>query len=228
MAKRRFIDIREQSFFRNYIFDMVVPKDHYLRILHQIMPWEDLTEELIELYAAGAEYGRPPFNPTQMLKMCLLAIFYDLSGRQVETFVNENLPEKYFLGLGLDYRAPDNSTLSLFQDRCIKNGNLEIFEGILDRIITAAQESEIKFGSIHIIDSVHSEADVNTGKNQSRKDGGKGPRDPDANWGVKGKQKSKDLKGKDVHQVKYFYGYKGHVSMNAENDLITSLEVTSG
>jgi hypothetical protein len=28
--------------------------------------------------------------------------------------------------------------------------------------------------------------------------------------------------------VKYFFGYKGHVSMNAESNLITSLEVTSG
>lgn len=28
--------------------------------------------------------------------------------------------------------------------------------------------------------------------------------------------------------MKYFYGYKGHVSMNAESNLITSLEVTSG
>jgi hypothetical protein len=160
--------------------------------------------------------------------MCFLARFYNLSERQVETFVNEDLPAKYFVGLGLDHRAPDHSTLSIFQDRLIKNGNLEIFEGILDRIITAAQQSGINFGTIQIIDSVHSEADVNTSKDQSRKDGGKEPRGPDANWGVKGKQKSKDQKGKDVHQVKFFYGYKGHVSMNAENDLITSLEVTSG
>ena len=75
---------------------------------------------------------------------------------------------------------------------------------------------------------MHSEADVNTTKDQSRKDDGKGPRDPDAQWGVKGKQKVKGQQGKDSHQVKYFYGYKGHVSMNAENNLITSLEVTSG
>ena len=228
MAKRRFIEIRDQSFFGNYIYDLIVPKDHFLRLLNQILPWEDFTEELVELYAGGAEYGRPPFNPTQMLKMCLLARFYNLSGRQVETFVNENLPAKYFVGLGLDHRAPDHSTFSIFQDRMIKNGNLHIFEGMLDKIIAVAQQSGIKFGTIQLIDSVHSEANVNPSKDQSRKDDGKEPRDPDAKWGVKGKQKSKDQKGKDVQQVKYFYGYKGHVSMNAKNDLITSLEVTSG
>ena len=46
--------------------------------------------------------------------------------------------------------------------------------------------------------------------------------------GVKGKQRVKNQKGQNVDQVKYFYGYKGHVSMNAESNLITSLEVTSG
>ena len=46
--------------------------------------------------------------------------------------------------------------------------------------------------------------------------------------GVKGKQRVKNQKGQNVDQVKYFYGYKGHVSMNAESNLITSLEVTAG
>jgi len=152
MSKRRFIETRGQSFFGNYIYDMVVPKDHFLRLLNQLIPWDDFTDKLLELYAGGAEYGRPPFNPTQMLKVCLLSRFYNLTGRQVEIFVNENLPAKYFVGLGLDHRAPDHSTLSVFRNRLIKNGNLQIFEVILDRIIAIAQQSGIKFGSLQIID----------------------------------------------------------------------------
>ena len=38
----------------------------------------------------------------------------------------------------------------------------------------------------------------------------------------------KDQQGRDVQHVKYSYGYKGHLSMNAENKLITNQEVTSG
>ena len=152
MTNPRFIDTREQSFYGNYIYDMVVPEDHFLRLLNQLIPWDDFTEELLELYAVGAEYGRSPFNPTKMLKMCLLSRFYNLTGRQVEIFVNENLPAKYFVGLGLDHRAPDHSTLSVFRDRLIKNGNLQIFEVILDRINAIANQSGIKFGSIQIID----------------------------------------------------------------------------
>jgi len=34
--------------------------------------------------------------------------------------------------------------------------------------------------------------------------------------------------GKEEEQIEYFFGYKAHVSLNAENGLITSLEDTSG
>lgn len=88
--------------------------------------------------------------------------------------------------------------------------------------------SGIQFGSLQVIECVHSKTNVNTSIGNGRKDDGKGPRDPDAKWGVKGKQKVKDQNGHDVDQIKYFYGYKGHVSMNAGINLITSLEVTSG
>lgn len=228
MATQRYIDTRRQSFFGNYIYDLIIPKDHFLRLLDQIIDWDRFTDKLIELYGGGGEYGCPPFNPKQMLKMCLLAFLYDLSERQVEVFVNENLPAKYFVGLGLDHRVPDHSTISVFRKRLTGAGNLTIFEDILAEIIQMAREAGIEFGNIQLIDSVHSEANVNPNKDEKRKDDGKGPRDPDAKWGVKGKQKPKSQLGKKDQRVKYFYGYKGHVSMNADNNLITNLQVTSG
>ena len=98
----------------------------------------------------------------------------------------------------------------------------------LKSLTHTALTSGIQFGSLQVIDSVHSEANVNTAKDHGRKECGKGPRDPDAKWGSKGNKKVKDQNGQEVSQAKYFFGYKGHVSMNAESNLITSLEVTSG
>lgn len=132
------------------------------------------------MYAGGAEYGKPPFNPVQMLKMCLLAYLYDLSDRETEVYVNENIPAKHFVGLGLDQKAPDHSTMSVFKTRLIKQKNLEVFELLLAEIIQIAKQSGIHFGSIQIVDSVHSEANVNTAKDRQRQDEGQGPRDPDA------------------------------------------------
>ncbi|MDY6845566.1 MAG: hypothetical protein SVP52_00315 [Chloroflexota bacterium] len=68
MAKKRYVDTRDQSFFGIYIYDQIIPKDHFLRLLNLLIPWHEFTEKLVELYAGSGEYGRPPFNPTQMLK----------------------------------------------------------------------------------------------------------------------------------------------------------------
>ena len=164
MVKKRYQETRDQSFFGNYIYDQIVPQDHFLRLLNQIMEWDRFTPRLIELYRGEGEYRRPPFNPAQLLKMCLLAYFYNLSERQVEVHVNENMPAKYFVGLGLDKRAPDHSTLSRFRERLTRQGNLTIFEQISAEIVQIAVQSGVQLGSIQVIDSVHSEANVNAGK----------------------------------------------------------------
>ena len=228
MTKKRYKETRDQSFFGNYVYDQIIPQDHFLRLLNQIIDWDRFTKQLIEIYRGGGEYGRPPFNPAQLLKMFLLAYFYDLSERQTEVYVNENLPAKYFVGLGIDQRAPDHSTLSRFRERLTRQDSLEIFEQLLTEIVQIAVQSGVQLGSIQVIDSVHSVANVNPAKDRKRKEKGEDPHDPDAKWGVKGKYKVKNQEGQEVERVKYFFGYKGHVSLNAESNLITSLEVTSG
>jgi len=228
MKKKRYIETGKSSFYGNYLYEQVVPQDHFLRKLGQIIPWERFTRKLIELYKGGGLYGRPPFDPALVLKMELIAYFYQLSERQVENYVNENLPAKYFVGLAIDQKAPDHSTLTKFKERLLRNHKLTVFEEMLSEIIQIAIESGVQFGSIQIVDSVHSVANVNAGKDQSRQKKGKEPHDPDARWGIKQSLKVKDKEGKTSKQPKYFYGYKAHVSMNSENGLITSLLATSG
>ena len=152
MAKKRYADTRKDSFYGKYLYDQIVPEDHFLRLLNHFVDWNRFTEKLIELYRGGGEYGRPPINPVQILKMCLLAYFFNLSNRQVEVYVNENLPAKYFVGLGVDQKAPDHSTLTIFRNRLTQQGNLEIFEQILADIVQMALKSGIRFGSIQLID----------------------------------------------------------------------------
>ncbi len=228
MGKERFVETGKNSFFGDYIYDQIVPQEHFLRKLKQIIPWERFTKRLIGLYKGGGMYGRPPFEPALLLKMEMVAYLYNLSERQVETYVNDNLSAKYFVGLAVDQKAPDHSTLTKFRKRLIERGRLEAFEEMLTEIIRIALESGVQFGSIQIVDSVHSVADVNTSKDESRKKKGKGPRDPDAKWGVKHKRKFKDEHGETKEQLEYFNGYKGHVSLNAESGMITNLVATPG
>ena len=158
----------------------------------------------------------------------MIAYLYNLSERQVETYVNDNLSAKYFVGLAVDQKAPDHSTLTKFRKRLIERGKLEAFEELLTEIIQIALESGVQFGSIQIVDSVHSIANVNIRKDDSQQKKGKGPRDPDAKWGVKHSKKVEDEHGNSKEQREYFYGYKAHVSLNAESGLITNLVATPG
>ena len=228
MEKERFVETGRSSFFGDYLYDQIVPEGHFLRKLKHQIPWERFTQRLIKLYKGGGMYGRPPFDPALVLKVTLIAYLYNLSERQAEVYVNDNLSAKYFVGLAVDQKAPDHSTLTVFRERLQQNGKLAVFEAMLAEIVRIAVESGVQFGSIQIVDSVHSIANVNTAKDHVRKKHGEEPHDPGAKWGVKHKRKVKTEDGKEVEQAEYFFGYKAHVSLNAENGLITSLETSSG
>lgn len=216
------------TFFGEYLYDQIIPKNHFFRKLNELIDWEPFTEKLILCYRGQGTFGRPPFKPDMILRMLLVSYLYNLSDRQTEVYIQENLPAKYFVGLAVDEKPPDHSTLTRFRERILKRKQEAVLESILAEIIQIALKSGIAFGSIQVMDSVHTVAAVNTAKDESRKKKGKGPRDPDARWGAKHTRKAKTRDGQTVKQVQYFYGYKGHVSLNAENHLITSVQVTSG
>ena len=228
MAQERFIGVGTGTFYGEYVYDQVVPKDHFFRKLNEMLDWRKYTQKMMRWYKGRAEYGRPPFDPAILLKMLLVAYLYNLSERQVEEYVNFMLPAKFFLGLGVDQFAPDHSTLTKFKERIILRKRELKLEQLLADIVQTALERGIHFGAIQVVDSTHSVADVNTSKEDYRRKEGKGPSDPDAQWGAKGKHTTQGPEGTKSQRVKYFYGYKTHASLNAENHLITSVITTPG
>ncbi|RMG09116.1 MAG: hypothetical protein D6735_00965 [Acidobacteria bacterium] len=44
---------------------------------------------------------------------------------------------------------------------------------------------------------------------------------------MKHQRKVKDEQGHSLAQTEYFYGYKAHISMNGESELMSSLEVSA-
>src|SRR4030067_2210078 len=153
MERQRFVDTGSGSFFGEYLYDQVVPVNHFLRKLNQIIEWERFTRKLIRLYKGGGVVGRPPFDPALVLKIELIAYLYNLTERQVEVYLNEHLPAKYFVGLAVDEKAPDHSTLTVFRERLIKRGKLKVFQEMLEEIVQMAVQKRIEFGSIQIVDS---------------------------------------------------------------------------
>jgi IS5 family transposase len=172
--------------------------------------------------------------------MLFLSYLYNISERQIEERVTFDLTFKYFVGLGVDEKAPDHSTLTYFKERLLLGGGKSAFDELLREILKQAQNKGIQFGAIQIIDATHTVADVNTDKDKRRKKGGKKdkdgnpkppapPRDPDASWGVKHVRIVKNIEtGKIEKQKECFHGFKSHTSMNASSSLITGVVTTSG
>ena len=229
MGEKRFKRLGMGSFFGGLVYERAVPDSHFLRQLERVVNWPVFSMQLIRLYVGQAEEGRPPYDPVVILKMLLLAYWYDLSERQSEAYVNDSLSAKWFLGLAVDEPAPDHSTLTAFKRRIVERGNEACLQGLLEEIVKAAQGQGVQFGSLQIVDSTHTRADVNTEKDERRQGkGGKPPRDGDARWGAKHRRRYRNAQGEVVEGVEYFYGYKAHTSMNAEAEIITSVVVTGG
>jgi IS5 family transposase len=229
MSDRRYKELGTGSFFGELLYERAVPEGHFLRQLEGLVDWTAFTDQLVRLYRGKGRVGRPPYDPAVILKMLLLAYLYQLSERATERYVNDSLSAKWFLGLAADEAAPDHSTLTAFKRRIVERGGEASLQGMMREITRQALAAGVEFGTIQVVDSTHTIADVNVGKDdRRRKKEGKGPRDGGAAWGVKGKKRVKDETGKRVVVPKYFYGYKAHASLNAEAGMITSVVVTPG
>lgn len=228
VGKARFAKVTTSSFFGHFLYDQIIPPNHFVRQAKKMIDWEKFTNTCLHWYRGSGQTGRPPHNPAVMLRMLFAFYLYNISERQTEEAVNYNLALKYFVGLGVDQAAPDHSSLTVFKERLIFGGGQKAYDALLKEILTQAAKQGIQFGQVQVVDSVHTLANVNFDKDQRRQKGGRLPRDPDARWGAKGHKKIKDEKGQIKKVTDYFNGYKSHVSLNAQSRLITAVKTTAG
>ena len=228
MGEKRLKDTGRDSFWGDLFYEQVVPQDHFMRQLDRVIDWEAFGARLLALYEGHGELGRPPYPPENLLKLLLVAYWYNLSERQVEEWVSDSLAARCFLHLAANERVPDHSTLSAFKARIVTRGQEVCLQELLAEIIRQAQARGVRFGTIQVVDSTHVVANVNVVKEEARVAAGQPPRDGGARWGVKGKRVVRDAQGARVVREEYFYGYKVHASLNAAAEMITRVVVTAG
>lgn len=235
MSKVRFRADTTNSFFGNFLYSQILPKDNFLVRMKNEVPWERFTQGMLSAYKGGGEYGPTPYAPDKILRMLLIPYLFNISEREAETAVKFNLLAKYFVGLGVDELPPDNSTLTVFKERLLKAQGQKAWESIFNKIITFAKKKGIVFGKLQIIDSTHTTADVNLEKEKERQrrdkekngTGEKPSRDSDASFKTKGKKEALTGNGEKVMVKDTIYGFKAHTSLNQKTGLITSLKVTT-
>jgi transposase len=156
------------SFWGEYLYERVVPQDHFLRHLERVIDWEVFGAQLLALYAGQGEFERPPYPPETVLKMLLVTYLFNLSERQVEVYVQENLPARWFVGLAADEQAPDHTTLSAFKGRIVTRGQEACLQALLAEIIRQAQARGVRLDTIQVVDRKPVVANGNVAREEPR------------------------------------------------------------
>jgi len=133
-----------------------VPENHLLRQIKRKVDFNFIYQKVKHLYKPG---GRPS-EPVLLIKMWLIGYLYGItSERRLEQEANMNLAYRWFLGVSLDQRVPDHSTLSNNRNGRFKNGTLflDVFEGIVQQ----CKQAGLIRGESVLTDSTHVEANVN-------------------------------------------------------------------
>jgi transposase len=138
----------QESFYGSYLYDRIVPVDHVLRKINQVVDLSFADEILKDRY--NQAIGRPAEDPQFMLRLCLLQYLYGDSDRQVVENARLNLAYKYFLGLAVDAEVLDYTTVSYFRAKRLGE---EKFRQVLDQIVKQCIDKGLVRGKRQIIDS---------------------------------------------------------------------------
>jgi transposase len=145
----------QASFYGSYLYDKIVPVDHLLRKINQVVDFSFINDLLKDRYTP--DFGRPAEDPEFMLRLCLLQYLYGDSDRGVIENARMNLAYKYFLGLAIDEEVPDDTTISYFRAQRLGEAK---FREVFEKIVQQCKEKGLIKGKRQIIDSTHIIADM--------------------------------------------------------------------
>jgi transposase len=145
----------QDSFYGSYLYDRIVPVDHLLRKINQVVDFSFVNELVKDRYTP--DFGRPAEDPEFMLRLCLLQYIYGDSDREVVANARINLAYKYFLGLAVDEEVPDDTTISVFRTKRLGE---EKFRQVFEQVVKQCIDKGLVKGKRQIIDSTHIQADA--------------------------------------------------------------------
>ncbi len=112
-----------------FIFEKLVPPDHYLRQVKALIDFERFRPELAACY--NPLEGRPADDPILLLKLEFLEFQYNLSDRAVIAQTQVNVAFRYFLDLSIRSHLPDPSLCSVFRQRLGSALHAQILQSLL-------------------------------------------------------------------------------------------------
>jgi transposase len=136
--------------------EQMIPPNHLLRKINQLVNFGFIYEQAAELYAKS---GRPSIDPVLLVKMLLVGYLYGIkSERRLEQEVQLNIAYRWFCGLQLTERVPDHSTFS--QNRRRRFGNSGLYREIFYEIVRQCIDRGLADGEQTVCDGSFLPAEV--------------------------------------------------------------------
>ena len=133
----------------------LVPENHFLRKLEKALDLSFVYEETAHLYSQ--KYGRPPIDPVVMVKYLLVGFLYGIpSERQIEERCADSNAFRWYLGIDLDERVPDHSTISQLRRR--KPAFRKVFRRLFEQVAQQCIDMGLASGRLVATDSTHVKA----------------------------------------------------------------------
>ena len=136
------------------LFTQLVPEDHFLSRLGQVVDFERFRPVLAAAYCQ--DDGRPPLDPVFMLKLEVLALHYRLSDRELMRQAQVNVAYRLFLGLSCENPLPHHTSMTYFRERVGAERMQEIFHVVLGQ----ASELGLLRNRLRLKDATHIIANI--------------------------------------------------------------------
>lgn len=193
--------------------------------LNQIVPWEMFRPLLNQVHEKPrkSNAGRKSIDVMLMFKLLILQKLYNISDEELEYQVNDRLSFMRFLGLGLEARVPDATTVWLFREQLQQKGLIEpLFEQF--DIYLRSHGYQAKGGQIVDATLIEVPKQRNTSHENEQIQQGEVP----ATWSEtphKHAQKDTDARWTKKNGRSHF-GYKNHISTDVTYGFIRSYAVS--
>jgi transposase len=148
------------QFFYSFDLDKVVPPDHLVRQVEDVLDLSWVHKELAPYYS---HTGRPSNDPVLMIRMLIVGyVFAIRSERRLCSEVQVNLAYRWFCQLGIEDRIPDHSVFCRARHERFRESDAlrRVFEGVVAKCIAA----ELVGGEGFSIDASLIRADVDKKK----------------------------------------------------------------
>ena len=159
-------DKPQDELFYAFNLDDVVPQDHLLRDIDQLLDFTELREHLAPYYS---HTGRPSIDPELMMRMMLIGYCLGIrSDRLLCEEVNLNLAYRWFCKLSVNDKVPDHSTFS--KNRHGRFREAEAFRFVFEQVLKRCMDEGLIGGEGFAVDASVVKADASRQKHHDEDD----------------------------------------------------------